>query len=140
MGDDKEPSSIPAVSWCAITNEGNVVYYSELDFKFHMYSSLGVKLKEKEMNSQLNAIALSNDTQYVIAGGDKITLFMMRLSDFAMVTPTMVEHYGGEGKPAAFAQVPNLSTKVSCIRCSPEGQYIFLGMEKGEVFVVAVKA
>ena len=76
----------------------------------------------------------------MIAGGDKITLFMMRLSDFAMVTPTMMEHYGGEGKPAAFAQVPNLHMAVRCIRCSPEGQYIFLGMEKGEVYVVAVKA
>lgn len=47
------------MSWCALTNEGNVVFYSEADFKFHLYSSLGVKLNEKEMNSQPNCIALS---------------------------------------------------------------------------------
>ena len=126
--------------WCALTNEGNVVFYSEADFKFHLYSSLGVKLNEKEMNSQPNCIALSNDTQYLIAGGDKITLFMMRLSDFALVTPAMEERYGGEGRPAAFTQTPNLHVPVRSIRCSPEGQYIFLGMENGEVCVIAVKA
>ena len=55
-----------------------MVFYSEADFKFHLYSSLGVKLNEKEMNSQPNCIALSNDTQYLIAGGDKITLATSR--------------------------------------------------------------
>ena len=108
-----------------------MVFYSEADFKFHLYSSLGVKLNEKEMNSQPNCIALSNDTQYLIAGGDKITLFMM---------PAMEERYGGEGRPAVFTQTPNLHVPVRSIRCSPEGQYIFLGMENGEVCVIAVKA
>ncbi len=102
---DKKFSSIPAVSWCDITNEGNLIWYSQLDFKFHLYSLLGEKLFEKEMNSQLNTICLSNDREYVLAAGDKITFFLMRLVDFTVVAGVTEEHYGGEGRPASFLQV-----------------------------------
>lgn len=136
---DKRLPSMPAISWCGVTNEGNVVWYSQSDFKFHLYSSMGQKLLEKEMNSQLNTITFSNDRQYIIAGGDKILLFMMRIYDFALVTPTIEEHFGGEGKPASFTQVPNLHVAVRSVYPSPDSQYIFLGLENGEVCVVAVK-
>lgn len=102
---DKKLSAMPAVSWCDVTNEGNIVWYSKTDFKFHMYSLLGEKLFEKEMNSQLNSICLSNDRQYVLAAGDKIAFFLMRLADFVVVTGAVEERYGGEGVPASFAQV-----------------------------------
>ena len=136
---DKKLPSMPAISWCGVTNEGNVVWYSRADFKFHLYSSMGQKLLEKEMNSQLNSIVFSNDRQYVIAGGDKILLFMMRIYDFAVVSPSIEEHFGGEGKPASFTQVPNLRIAVRSVQPSADGQYIFLGLENGEVCVVAVK-
>lgn len=102
---DKKFASVPAVSWCGVTNEGNLVWYSQLDFKFHMYSLLGEKLFEKEMNSQLNTICLSNDCEYVLAAGDKITFFLMRLVDFTVITGMVEERYGGEGRPASFLQV-----------------------------------
>ena len=136
---DKKLPSMPAISWCGVTNEGNIVWYSQADFKFHLYSSMGQKLLEKEMNSQLNSIVFSNDRQYVIAGGDKILLFMMRIYDFAVVSPSIEEHFGGEGKPASFTQVPNLRIAVRSVHPSLDGQYIFLGLENGEVCVVAVK-
>ena len=136
---DKKLPSMPAISWCGVTNEGNIVWYSQADFKFHLYSSMGQKLLEKEMNSQLNSIVFSNDRQYVIAGGDKTLLFMMRIYDFAVVSPSIEEHFGGEGKPASFTQVPNLRIAVRSVQPSSDGQYIFLGLENGEVCVVAVK-
>ena len=64
---------------------------------------------------------------------------MMRIYDFALVTPTIEEHFGGEGKPASFTQVPNLHVAVRSVYPSPDSQYIFLGLENGEVCVVAVK-
>ena len=128
---------MPPISWCSITNNGSIIWYSQLDFKFHYYSLLGQKIYEKEMNSQLNSITLSNDREYVIAAGDKITLFLMRIYDFALVTPTIREHFGGEGKPAAFTQLPNLHNAVRSVRTSKDEQFIFLGLENGSIFVVA---
>ena len=134
---DKKLPIMPPISWCGITNNGSIIWYSQLDFKFHYYSLLGQKIYEKEMNSQLNSITLSNDREYVIAAGDKITLFLMRIYDFALVTPTIREHFGGEGKPAAFTQLPNLHKAVRSVRTSKDEQFIFLGLENGSIFVVA---
>lgn len=134
---DKKLPTIPAISWCALTNDGSVMWYSQLDFKFHLYSLIGEKIFEKEMNSQLNSITLSNDRQYVIAAGDKISLYIMRVYDFALVSPSIEEHFGGEGKPSSFAQIPNLRTSIRSVRPSRDGQFIFLGLENGKVFVAA---
>ena len=89
------------VSCCKVSQDSIL----QLDFKFHMYSLLGEKLFEKEMNSQLNTICLSNDCEYVLAAGDKITFFLMRLVDFTVITGMVEERYGGEGCPASFLQV-----------------------------------
>ena len=101
------------------------------------------------MNSQLNTICLSNDREYVLAAGDKITFFLMRLVDFTVVAGVTEEHYGGEGRPASFLQVsvvnrdndqtPNLHLSVRTLRVSPEEHFVYLGLENGDVYVVAAK-
>ena len=136
--DPKLPAR-PAISWCGLTNDGHIVWYSQTDFKFHLYSLIGEKIAEMEMTSQLNTICLSNDAEYILAAGDKITFFMLRLYDFTVVNGAISEHFGGEGKPASFTQIPNLHKPVRTIRTSLNEEFIFLGMEDGEVCVVAAK-
>jgi hypothetical protein len=149
---DPQLPSMPSISWVGITNEGSIIWYSEADYKFHLYSLMGIKIHEKEVTWHVFSITLSNDRQYVIVGGDeKTSLFIMRLYDFAfMETVKKIQtdpkriaiinaNFNGEGVPARLNNILNLNVAIRTVRTSPDEQFIFLGLQNGEVYVVAAK-
>ena len=130
---------IPEVSWCSVTNDGKVIWYSCSTFKFYVYTVLGKKLLVSEASSQLNTICLSKDQEYILAAGNKIPFLLLRVRDLVEITGPSTEHYGGEGAPAYFPDVPGMIPSPRTLRLSTDENFVFLGLENGDVYVIAAK-
>ena len=131
---------VPVVSWCSVTNDGKVIWYSCNTFKFYVSSVLGKKLLVEEISSQLNTICLSKDQEYILASGNKIPFLMLRVKDLTKVVGKIQPRYGGEGVPLAFMKAPNVILNTRTMRLSPDENFVFLGQENGDVYVIAVNA
>ncbi|KAK8807070.1 hypothetical protein WA158_003829 [Blastocystis sp. Blastoise] len=127
-----------AVDWMRLTNDGNIICYSQEDFVIRLYNSMGQLLNSCEVKCRLFSLCLSNDTEFLLVGGENRTLYVYRVNTLKEVL-TEQESYGGRANPFMFAKNPQFPSVIRDITLSFDETLLFVGLENGEVYTIGAK-
>ncbi|KAF0852430.1 conserved mitochondrial BEACH domain-containing protein [Andalucia godoyi] len=110
-----------AVDLLAVSRNGDIVFYSKLDFCMFAYSINGQLLKAEDAGECLHAIVLSDDGRYVLTGGISKVLTIRRLHNLEVVY-----------------RFPSIDKVITSLEVSADQRYVFIGTSEGSIIVYSV--
>jgi len=103
-----------------ISNRGHIIVYSEDDLSISLYTINGRLLKSLELSDRIHDFVVTSDSEYMVCGGNKKTIYIRSLHDFTILHRLRTD------------------SVIRSLGLSSDEREVFAGLQDGKLLIIAL--